>query len=169
MVPGTHGRPRPDRKIVAASHADFDMRADGAKTGETPSVYVLKMGQPVKIMALAERMIRLAGFEPGVDIEIAVTGARAGERLNEILFDQAEPTVDTGVAGVMAAKPLFADLGRMQDWLAALKRALEANDREGARRVLADAVPDFTRAVIPPPASAELPQESNSQAVASPG
>ncbi|WP_406855877.1 nucleoside-diphosphate sugar epimerase/dehydratase [Alsobacter sp. KACC 23698] len=154
--------------LTAASHADFDMRADGAATGETPSVYVLKMGQPVKIMALAERMIRLAGFEPGVDIEIAVTGARAGERLNEILFDQDEPTVDTGVAGVMAAKPLFADIGRMRDWLADLKVALDAHDRDGARRILADAVPDFTRAVIPPPAIAELPPASTQPAVASP-
>ena len=53
-------------------------RPAAAERRRAPSVYVLKMGQPVRIMELAERMIRLAGFEPGVDIEIAVTGVRAG-------------------------------------------------------------------------------------------
>ncbi|PSC03338.1 capsular biosynthesis protein [Alsobacter soli] len=155
--------------LTAASHADVDMRQPQASAAETPSVYVLKMGQPVKIMTLAERMIRLAGFEPGVDIEIAVTGARPGERLNEILFDQAEPTVDTGVEGVMAAKPLFADMARIQEWLAQLRAALESEDRDAGRHILAEAVPAFTRAVIPPPAIAEPPPASTQPEVASRG
>ncbi|WP_163540558.1 polysaccharide biosynthesis protein, partial [Klebsiella pneumoniae] len=72
-------------------------------------VYVLKMGQPVRIRELAERMIRLAGFEPGEEIEIAVTGSRPGERLNEILFAREEPRVSLdGIDGVMAARPVFA-------------------------------------------------------------
>ena len=50
-------------------------------------------------------MIRLAGFEPGEDIEIAVTGARPGERLHEILFAREEPMAEIGIDGVMAAKP----------------------------------------------------------------
>ena len=45
------------------------------------SVYVLNMGQPVRIVELAERMIRLSGLEPGRDIEIEFTGVRPGERL----------------------------------------------------------------------------------------
>lgn len=155
--------------LTAASHADVDMRAPAADMAETPSVYVLKMGQPVKIMALAERMIRLAGFEPGVDIEIAVTGSRPGERLNEILFDQAEPTVETGVDGLMAAKPLFADKARIEAWLAQLRAALDADDREMGRRVLAEAVPAFTRAEIPAPASAVSPPALSAPAASSPG
>ena len=54
-------------------------------------------------------MIRLAGFEPGEDIEIAVTGTRPGERLHEILFAREEPRAEIGIDGVMAAKPVFAD------------------------------------------------------------
>ena len=50
------------------------------------------MGQPVKIVDLAERIIRLSGLEPGRDIQISYTGIRPGERLNEILFARGEET-----------------------------------------------------------------------------
>ena len=54
-----------------------------AKSGE---IYVLDMGKPVKIMSLAEKMIRLAGFEPGRDIKIKITGLRPGEKMYEELM-----------------------------------------------------------------------------------
>ncbi len=63
-----------DLVLTAASHADGEGRT--APEAERAAVYVLKMGQPVRIAELAERMIRLAGFEPGSEIEIAYTGAR---------------------------------------------------------------------------------------------
>ena len=74
-----------DLVITAATHAL------GAGAPDV-SVYVLNMGQPVKIVDLAERMIRLSGLQPGHDIEIVFTGMRPGERLNEILFASEEPT-----------------------------------------------------------------------------
>ena len=74
-----------DLVLTAATHALTPARPD-------VSVYVLNMGQPVKIVELAERMIRLSGLEPGIDIEIVFTGMRPGERLNEILFASEEPT-----------------------------------------------------------------------------
>ena len=66
-----------DLVLTSASHAE-ESRAVTERTNgdERASVYVLKMGQPVRIYELAERMIRLAGYEPGEDIEIAVTGTR---------------------------------------------------------------------------------------------
>ena len=66
------------------------------------AVYVLNMGQPVKIVDLAERMIRLSGLEPGRDIEITFTGIRPGERLHEILFAREEPTTPIGIEGIVA-------------------------------------------------------------------
>src|SRR6266702_4476055 len=87
-----------DLVITAATHALGTARSD-------VSVYVLNMGQPVKIVDLAERMIRLSGLQPGYDIEIVFTGMRPGERLHEILFASEEPTREIGVAGIMAAQP----------------------------------------------------------------
>lgn len=141
-----------DLVLTAASHA----RSDGPEA-ERAAVYVLKMGQPIKIIDLAERMIRLAGFEPGEDIEIAVTGVRPGERLNEILFARDEPMAETGLDGVMAAKPVFANRARLQGWLARLDAALKADDRVAADGVLDEAIPDFSlRQSTSPGASAPL-------------
>jgi O-antigen biosynthesis protein WbqV len=108
------------------------------------SVYVLNMGQPVKILDLAERMIRLSGLEPGRDVEIAFTGMRPGERLNEILFAHDEANSDVGVSGVVAARPVSPPLDEMRAWLAKLEQALKREERAALYAVLRDAVPDFT-------------------------
>ena len=125
-----------DLVITAATHALAPVRPD-------VSVYVLNMGQPVKIVDLAERMIRLSGLQPGHDIEIVFTGMRPGERLNEILFASEEPTIEIGVAGVMAAKPNEPPMQALRKWIAALEQAIARDDRTTIRAVLKDAVPEF--------------------------
>ncbi|AUC98276.1 nucleoside-diphosphate sugar epimerase/dehydratase [Bradyrhizobium sp. SK17] len=125
-----------DLVITAATHAVTPARPD-------VSVYVLNMGQPVKIVDLAERMIRLSGLQPGVDVEIVFSGIRPGERLNEILFASQEPTLEIGVAGVMAAKPNQPPMSTLRKWLAALEDAIARDDRVTIRAVLQDAVPEF--------------------------
>lgn len=138
-----------DLVITSASHADGEegrqIVSGATETDERTSVYVLKMGQPVKIYDLAERMIRLAGFEPGEDVEINVTGMRPGERLHEILFAREEPMADIGIDGVMAAKPVFADRDRVQGWLDRLAEAVAQGNREAAEAVFEEAVPEFKR------------------------
>ena len=108
------------------------------------AVYVLNMGQPVKIVDLAERMIRLSGLEPGRDIDIKFTGIRPGERLHEILFAREEPTAPIGIEGIVAAKPVSPSLEAMRGWLAALEQGLAREDRSVIFGVLHDAVPDFS-------------------------
>jgi FlaA1/EpsC-like NDP-sugar epimerase len=125
-----------DLVITAATHALAAQRP-------TVSVYVLNMGQPVKIVDLAERMIRLSGLQPGYDIEIVFTGMRPGERLNEILFASEEPPVDIGVAGIMAAKPNEPPTQALKKWIAALEQAIERDDPATIKAVLKDAVPEF--------------------------
>ena len=125
-----------DLVVTAASHALGPQRSDVA-------VYVLNMGQPVKIVDLAERMIRLSGLEPGRDIDIAFTGIRPGERLNEILFAREEPMAEIGIAGIVAAKPVCPSLDAMRAWLVTLERGLARDERAVIDRVLRDAVPDF--------------------------
>jgi O-antigen biosynthesis protein WbqV len=125
-----------DLVITAATHALAPVRPD-------VSVYVLNMGQPVKIVELAERMIRLSGLQPGHDIDIVFTGMRPGERLNEILFANEEPTIEIGLAGVMAAKPNEPAMQALRKWIAALEQAIAEDDRATIRAVLKDAVPEF--------------------------
>ncbi len=125
-----------DLVVTAASHALARERSDVA-------VYVLNMGQPVKIIDLAERMIRLAGLEPGRDVDIVFTGARPGERMQEVLFARSEPTADIGIEGVVAARPAQPSLEAMRGWLALLEQGLARDEREAIYRVLRDAVPDF--------------------------
>jgi O-antigen biosynthesis protein WbqV len=101
------------------------------------------MGQPVKIVDLAERMIRLAGLEPGSDVDIVFTGARPGERIEEILFAREEPIVEVGIVGIVAARPVQPSVEAMRGWLAMLDQGLAREEREAIYRVLRDAVPDF--------------------------
>jgi O-antigen biosynthesis protein WbqV len=131
-----------DLVLTAATHALAPARSD-------VSVYVLNMGQPVRIVELAERMIRLSGLQPGHDIEIVFTGMRPGERLNEILFASEEPAVEIGVAGIMAAKPNEPPMQSLRKWIAALKQAVEQDDRASIKEVLKDAVPEFATGTIP--------------------
>jgi O-antigen biosynthesis protein WbqV len=174
-----------DLVLTAASHADGEGRGPGQgrgpgevrhpqearrNTDERAAVYVLAMGQPVRIRDLAERMIRLAGFEPGEDIAVAITGPRPGERLHEILFAREEGMAETGIAGVMAAKPAGADRARIERWLERLGAALAADDRAGAERVFAEAIPDFRKRAArtpepgPPTRPASPPRAAASRA-----
>jgi FlaA1/EpsC-like NDP-sugar epimerase len=125
-----------DLVITAASHALGPTRSD-------ISVYVLNMGQPIKIVDLAERMIRLSGLEPGLDVKIEFTGIRPGERLNEILFASEEGGSDIGVEGVVAAKPVCPPVDVVKGWIWKLQQDLAVGDRAPVYGVLREAVPNF--------------------------
>jgi len=125
-----------DLVVTAASHALDDKRSD-------VSVYVLNMGQPVRIVDLAERIIRLSGLEPGRDIEIKFTGIRPGERLHEILFAREEETSEIGIPGIVAAKPVQPSLEEIRAWLGLLEQGLTRNERSAIYEVLRNAVPEF--------------------------
>ena len=142
-----------DLVLTAATHAL-------APPESGVSVYVLNMGQPVRIVELAERMIRLSGLQPGHDIEIVFTGMRPGERLEEILFATEEPTVEIGIAGIMAAKPNEPPMPVLRKWIAALEQAVARDDRVSIREVLKDAVPEFgtSAEMASPPAPARIEQ-----------
>ena len=126
-----------DLVITSASHAL------SPQTGEDVSVYVLNMGQPVKIVDLAERIIRLSGLEPGRDIKIAFTGIRPGERLHEILFAREEETAEIGIPGIVAAKPVQPSLEAIRAWVKTLEQGLSRNERVVIYQALRDAVPEF--------------------------
>lgn len=77
---------------------------EAATLGNGGEIFCFDMGQPVKIADLAKNMIRLAGFEPGKDIEITYTGLRPGEKLYEELLNQKETTIPTKNKKILVAK-----------------------------------------------------------------
>ncbi|MGL5446423.1 MAG: SDR family NAD(P)-dependent oxidoreductase [Rhabdaerophilum sp.] len=126
-----------DLVVVSAAHAMLE-RGDGRA-----SVYVLRMGQPVRIYDLAERMIRLSGYEPHKDIQIEVTGIRPGERLNEVLFSGHESLKESGIEGVMAARTEATSLAEARLWVEKIAAAVATRDRQAAEKVLAEKIRDF--------------------------
>ena len=109
-------------------------------------IFVLDMGEPVKIVDLARRMIRLAGLRPDEDVEIRFTGLRPGEKLFEELFHGKEAPRPTAYPGLLVATPRTADaalVGRAIDEIAAAARS--GNPR-AALQQLGRLVPEFDHA-----------------------
>ena len=128
--------------VVGTLDASPDFLRDGG-------IFVLDMGEPVKISDLARNMIRLAGLRPDTDIEIRYTGLRPGEKLFEELFHGREPAVPTGHDGLLMATPRTADaaiVGRAIDEIAASARG--GNVRL-ALALLGRQIPEFAHNAAP--------------------
>jgi FlaA1/EpsC-like NDP-sugar epimerase len=104
-------------------------------------IFVLDMGQPVKIVDLARNVIRLAGFEPEVDIAIEYTGLRPGEKLYEELIAQGEYVVPTYHEKVKIFTGPAPGMETVLRWLSQLEKLIQASDAAGVVKCLADLVP----------------------------
>ena len=104
--------------------------------GEQGEVFVLDMGNPRKILDLAHEMVLLSGFEPGKDIEIAITGLRPGEKLVEELVAPTENVCPTRFDKVLMIVPCPLDGDIISEKVTDLVRTARENDREGVYRVL---------------------------------
>ena len=91
-------------------------------------VFVLDMGEPVKIIDIARQMIRMAGLKPDVDVKIEIVGLRPGEKLYEELFDDQERRLHAGIEGVFAAICRGIGLTTMRAMLDELERACYRQD-----------------------------------------
>lgn len=111
-----------------------------AKGGE---IFVLDMGEPVRIYDLAENLIRLSGLAVGEDIEIKVTGLRPGEKLYEELNMDDEPTVPTANGAITVINGVRPEVADVDVRLDELEQALPL-DRDEIKRVLQKAVPTYT-------------------------
>jgi FlaA1/EpsC-like NDP-sugar epimerase len=111
----------------------------GAASGE---VFVLEMGQPVRILDLARNMIRLAGYEPDADIAIEFIGPRPGEKIHEELFnsdERSQPTTASRIVRAVRVNPL--DPG----WVERSVERLEAMVASGDETNLAEQVVELVR------------------------
>ncbi|MDA1089157.1 MAG: nucleoside-diphosphate sugar epimerase/dehydratase [Proteobacteria bacterium] len=106
-------------------------------------IFVLDMGEPIRIMDLAEQMIRLAGLKPGKDIKIDIVGTRPGEKLFEEIFHGAEPPVATESPGLLLAAPRAGNLDDLRPALKELAEACRNDDLEAIFAVIQRLVPEY--------------------------
>ena len=112
-----------------------------AALGEGGEIFMLDMGEPVRIVDLARNLIRLSGLEPDVDIPIIFTGLRPGEKLHEQLIDETESTLPTRYQKIRIVRTNGAV--PLDEGLALLWDALETHDDRRLLRVLQDLVPEY--------------------------
>ena len=110
---------------------------------ERGKIYVLDMGQPVRIVDLAHQMIRLAGLKPERDIGISFIGLRPGEKLKEELFHAGETPLATKAEGILRAAPRTIDYAMLQRSLEELAELARECNEERALALLALLVPDW--------------------------
>lgn len=123
--------------------------------GKGGDVFLLDMGEPVKIMDLAKQMIKLSGLKLGEDIDIEITGLRPGEKLYEELLIDHTNSEGTSHPKIFSAKESFMKWPELQFNLESLKKAALSDDRERLRKVLKTTVPEY----IPESAKSE-PKEN---------
>ena len=117
----------------------------GAKGGE---IFVLDMGEPVKIYDMAENLIKLSGLEPNVDIQIKVTGLRPGEKLYEELLMAEEGLEQTKHDKIYIAEPMNIDMSMIINKLNKLSQLLNTANNEQKdeiKSVIQEVVPTFKK------------------------
>jgi FlaA1/EpsC-like NDP-sugar epimerase len=120
--------------------------------GKGGEIFVLDMGEPVRIVDLAEQMIRLSGLEPGRDIEVRFTGLRPGEKLYEELFHHSEDLTGTRHPKLMLAASRSMAWRDVQGHLKRLSDAVAEGDVDQLRLLLRRMIPEYEPAM---PATAE--------------
>ena len=117
----------------------------GVSNSETEGrIFVLDMGEPVRILDLAHQIIRLAGLQPDKDIAIEIIGPRPGEKTHEVLLHGAETPVPTSCDGLTLAAPRTFDLTLMARTIDELEQSARARDTDRTLTLLHTLVPEFS-------------------------
>jgi FlaA1/EpsC-like NDP-sugar epimerase len=127
--------------LQASVLAKSDQTLDG-------KICVLDMGQPVKILHLAEQMIKLSGLEPYKDIQIEITGLRPGEKLFEEIFHGDEPPTPSSLEGVLIATPRARDADELTQALSLLENACCDKDSKEALAQVKTLVPELKHDLV---------------------
>jgi O-antigen biosynthesis protein WbqV len=129
------------------------LQAAAGGPADPGKIFVLDMGEPVRVLDVARQMIRLAGLRPDADIRIEFTGMRPGEKLREELFHMSERLVATPQEGILLAAPRIVDVRELYPQLDQLAEAA-TRDWPRALALLTRLVPEFRNAAEPPQAAA---------------
>jgi FlaA1/EpsC-like NDP-sugar epimerase len=114
-----------------------------AALGNEGEVFVLDMGEPVRVFDLAMDLIRLSGLEPDTDIEVRVTGARPGEKLYEELFFKGDEVTPTIHPKILRARDAESSHYNAEDLVALIAAARENRSAGRIRRLLLKLVPEY--------------------------
>ena len=159
--PVTVTHPEISRYFMTISEAS-QLIMQAAVLGGGGEIYVLDMGEPVKITYLAEQLIRLSGKEPGRDIQIVYTGLRPGEKLFEELFHELEPYEQTSHEKIFLAHPRQADWVELTSELRAAELAVKRYDTQHLKNCLLKLVPELGVSVRKEEAATVVPIHRNS-------
>jgi FlaA1/EpsC-like NDP-sugar epimerase len=99
-------------------------------------IFMLEMGQPVRILELAQRMIRLSGLSAGSDIEVRITGIRPGEKLAEELAEIEEEASMTAHPSILRLQPLPVDESVLRRGVGVLEELASVRDNDGTARLV---------------------------------
>ncbi|MCG3202981.1 MAG: UDP-N-acetyl-alpha-D-glucosamine C6 dehydratase [Gammaproteobacteria bacterium] len=119
--------------------------------GRGGEIYVLDMGEPIKIAFLAQQLIRLSGLVPGEDIRIDYTGLRPGERLHEELFHEDERLEKTQHRKIFLARHRTVDRSAVEQTIGELTEACERFDEQRITALIKRLVPEMTVADVSAP------------------
>lgn len=111
--------------------------------GQGGEIYVFDMGQPVRILTLAEKMIRLSGLEPYQDIDIKITGLRPGEKLFEELLNDSSTSLPTHHPKIMISKVPPEDFPALKKKVKEIIKTATMHKDKKVVRLLKDLVPEF--------------------------
>ena len=119
--------------------------------GDGGEVYVLEMGDPVKIVELARNMIRLSGHEPDVDIAIEFIGRRPGEKVHEELFNPDERPQPTHAEKILMAERDALDPGWVESAFARVEELVYNGDAPALARTVAELAAERSTAGLAAP------------------
>ena len=132
--PLTVTHPDIERFFMTVQEAVLLILQSSARALETDSergtIFVLDMGEPVKIVEIARRVIRMAGLRPDIDVPIKFIGLRPGEKLFEELFDTSEDKIESAIPGIFEAMPSPIPLELLVQGFSQLARLIAAGDAE---------------------------------------
>lgn len=111
--------------------------------GHGGEIFILDMGEPVKILTLAENLIRLSGYQPYEDIKIIFTGLRPGEKLYEELLISEKNKIETDNDRIFIAQLQPGDAEQFQALMKELKETAFAEDNANIRKVVQKLVPEY--------------------------
>lgn len=106
-------------------------------------IFILDMGEPVKIIDLARDLIRLSGLEPDIDIPIVITGLRPGEKLYEEILLNSDEMTKTKHEKIYIEKPMKFSYDRMQECMLLLKQSIKDDNPISIKKTLAYIVPSY--------------------------